>query len=81
MITDTHNEASTVTIDIPSAPNLFPTFHSSLVKPFHQNNDSKFPSHTLEKPGPVDVDGHEEFFVDCIIDHRKVGHGFRYPAH
>jgi hypothetical protein len=78
LVTDMHNDASTVTIDIPAAPNVFPTFHSSLVKPFLQNDDSKFPSHTLEKPGPIEVDGHDELFVERIIDHKKVGRGFRY---
>lgn len=78
IVTDMHTYASTVTIDIPSAPNVFPTFHSLLVKSFHQNNNSKFPSCTLDKPGPIEVNSHEEFFVDCIIDHKRVGQGFRY---
>ena len=78
MITDVHEAASTVTIDIPSAPNVFPTFHVSLIKPFQQNDDCKFLSHTLKNPGPVNVNGHEEFFVDQILDHKKVGRGFRY---
>ena len=75
MITDIHEAASTVTIDI---PNIFPTFHVSLIKPFRQNNNSKFPSHTLKNPGPINVNGHKEFFVDWILDHKRVGHGFRY---
>ena len=81
MITDVHEAASTITIDIPSAPNIFPTFHVSLIKPFRQNDDCKFPSRTLENPGPVNVNGHEEFFVDQILDHKRVGHGFRYLVH
>ena len=76
LVTNTHHEALTVSLEIPSAPNVFPTFHSSLIKPFHANNDNKFPSRTLKNPGPVLVDGHEEFFVDRIIDHRKIGKGF-----
>lgn len=56
-ITDVHNEASTVTLDMPNAPNLFPTFHISNIKPWHANDDEKFPSRTLEEPGPVEVNG------------------------
>jgi hypothetical protein len=44
LVTDTFPEASTVTLDIPHAPNLFPTFHASHVKPFIPNDDLKFPS-------------------------------------
>ena len=78
LITDTHNEASMVTLDIPTTPNVFPTFHSSLVKPFLQNDDTKFPSRTLEMPRSIEVDGQEEFFMDHIINYKKVGHRFQY---
>ena len=71
IVVDTHLEASTITLDMPNAPNLFPTFHTSHVKPWNSNDDSKFPSRTVEKPGPIDVDGVEEFLVDSIIDHKK----------
>ena len=69
-----------VTLDIPTAPNVFPSFHSSLIKPFLQNDDTKYPSCTLEKPGSIEVNGQEEFFVDYIINHKKVGHGFQGEA-
>jgi Integrase zinc binding domain len=77
-IIDTHHDASTVTLEMPNAPNLFPTFHISNIKPWLPNDDNKFPSRTLEQPGPIDVNGTEEFLVDSIIDHRKIGRGFRY---
>ena len=80
-IIDTHPEASTVTLEMPNAPNLFPTFHTSNLKPWYPNDDQKFPSCTLEQPGPIDVDGQEEFLVDSIIDHRKIGRGYRYLVH
>ena len=81
IITDTHLEASTVTLDMPNAPNLFPIFHTSHIKPWNHNDDNKYPSRTLETPGPIDVNGVEEFLVDSIIDHRKIGRGFRYLVH
>ena len=80
-IIEVHNEASTITLDMPNAPNLFPTFHTSNVKPWFPNNDLKYPSRTLEQPGPIEVNGALEFLVDSIIDHRKIGRGYRYLVH
>ena len=80
-IVDTHLDASTVTLDMPNAPNLFPTFHVSNVKPWLPNDDVKYPSRTLSQPGSIDVNGIEEFLVDSIIDHKKVGRGHRYLVH
>jgi hypothetical protein len=80
-IVDVHHDASTVTLDMPNAPNLFPTFHISNIKRWHPNDDKKYPSRTLEQPGPVDVNGIDEYLVDSIIDHRKVGRGHRYLVH
>jgi len=81
IIIDTHLDASTVTLDMPNAPNLFPTFHTSHIKPWLPNDDTKYPSRTLETPGPIIVDGVEEFLVESIIDHRKIGRGYRYLVH
>jgi Integrase zinc binding domain/Chromo (CHRromatin Organisation MOdifier) domain len=78
LITGTNTDASTVTLEIPNQPNIFPTFHTSLIKPYHDNDNSKFPGRTLEKPGPVEVDGDEEYYVDRILDHKKIGKGYRY---
>jgi hypothetical protein len=72
-IIDTHQDASTATLDMPNAPNLFPTFHISNIKPWHANDDIKYPSRTLAQPGSIDVNGVEEFLVDSIIDHRIIG--------
>ena len=80
-IVDIHLDASTLTLDMPNAPNLFPTFHFSNVKPWLPNDDDKYPSRTLLEPGPIEVNGQEEFLVDSIIDHRKVGRGYRYLVH
>jgi len=80
-VIDVNKGASTVTLDIPNAPNLFPTFHTSHLKMWTPNDDEKYPSRTLEKPGPINVDGVEEFLVDRIIDHKKHGRGCRYLVH
>ena len=39
LIIDMHPDASTVTLDMPNAPNLFPTFHTSNIKPWFPNNN------------------------------------------
>ena len=78
IVTDVNPEASTVTLDTPQTPNLFPTFHSSHVKPFKPNDDLKFPRRTINKPGPIEVDGVSEHVVDKIIDCKKIGKKFKY---
>jgi KaiC/GvpD/RAD55 family RecA-like ATPase len=77
-ITDVHKEASTVTIDVPTQPNAFPTYHTSHIKPFMANDAEKYPSRTLAEPGPIMVDGVEEYTVEKIITHRKIGRGYQY---
>lgn len=73
LVVDVHEEASTVTLDIPNTPNIFPTFHTSHIKPFKENDNSKWPSRTLEKPGPIAPENPSEYLVDKIIDHKKIG--------
>ncbi|KAF8804576.1 hypothetical protein BYT27DRAFT_7009359, partial [Phlegmacium glaucopus] len=68
LVTDVNNNTSTVTLDIPQTPNLFPTFHTSHIKPFTPNDNLKFPNCTLHKPGPLDIAGVEEHYVEKIID-------------
>ena len=70
LVIDTFPEASMVTLDIPNAPNLFPTFPTSHVKPFKNNDNTKYPSHSLAKPGPIVMDSTPEHFVQTPEDHR-----------
>ncbi|KAG6874894.1 hypothetical protein C0993_011758 [Termitomyces sp. T159_Od127] len=54
-------------------------FHANLLSPHVPNDDTLFPSRTLEMPGPiVTEDGQEEHFIDCIIDERRRGRGLQY---
>ena len=73
LIKHTDEKHSTVTLDLPNLPNLFPVFHTSEVKPFTENNDSLFPSRALIPPEPVTLNGQQEFFIDKIVDERKRG--------
>ena len=72
-IKNTDERHSTVTLDLPNLPNFFPVFHSSEVRPFHENNNTLFPSQALIPPEPITIDGQQEFFIDKIVDQKKKG--------
>jgi len=76
---DVDRENSTVTLDLPNSPNLFPTFHTSVVVPYVENDADLFPGREFEKPAPVQMqDGTEEYYVRDIIEERRRGRGFQY---
>jgi transposase InsO family protein len=77
-ITATDEAHSTVTLDIPHKPNLFPVFHTSEVHPFKENDDDLFPLRALHPPPPLTIDNHQEFFIDKIVDERRKGRGHQY---
>lgn len=69
-------ESSIYTLDLPQHMNVFPTFHASLLKPWHRNDFNLFPTREHTNPGPIlTKDGIEEWEVDSIIDRRKRGRG------
>jgi hypothetical protein len=61
------------TLDLPKWPNIFPVFHSSEVRPFIENDATHFPEQALTPPEPVAINGHEEFFIDKIVDQHRRG--------
>ncbi|GBE79178.1 Transposon Tf2-1 polyprotein [Sparassis crispa] len=78
-ILHSYPEFSAYTLDLPTSTNIFPTFHSSLLKPWLENDPELFPSHQCSQPGPIiTTDGVEEWEVESIVDHRPRGHGFQY---
>jgi hypothetical protein len=46
-VTKTFPEMSSYTLHLPNSPNVFPTYHASLLKRFHKNDASLFPSREL----------------------------------
>ena len=74
----TNKTHSTVTLDIPEAPNAFPVFHSSEVTLFKENDDNLFPSRALNPPKPILVDGEQEFFIEKIVDERMRNKHLQY---
>lgn len=69
---------STVTLKLPNGDRSYPVFHTSLLLPFTDNDDSLFPSrkstpHVVQMP-----DGSTEYVIDQILDERKIGRGLQY---
>ena len=62
-------EFSAYTLDLPNAPNIFPTFHSSQLKCFTENDASLFPSCEHTRPSPIMTpEGLEEYAIERILD-------------
>ena len=70
-ITKIDKEHSTVTLDLPRSPDIFPIFHTSEIMPFIENDETLFPSCALHAPEPVNVNDNLEYFVEKILDKRK----------
>ena len=75
-------ESSTYTLHLPEATKIFRTFHSSLLQPYIENNDTLFPSRKFDRPGPiVTAAGETEYFIDKIIDQCTRGRGKQFLVH
>jgi len=72
-------EFSAYTLDLPNSPNIFPTFLSSQLKCFTENDVSLFLSHQHARPGPImTAEGLEEYAIEKILDERCWGCGYQY---
>jgi hypothetical protein len=79
---DAHAQFSAYTLDLPNAPDVFPTFHASELKHFVPNDPALFPSRNHAKPGPIVTPGGvEEYTIEEIIDERHHGRGMHYLVH
>jgi hypothetical protein len=68
-VTRSFPEMSSYSLDLPNSPNMFPTYHASLLKRHNKNDALLFPSRELERPGPVVTEnGLEEYHIEKIID-------------
>ena len=51
------------------------TFHCSVVKKYHMNDDNRFPGRSNPRPAPILVNENPEWEVETILDHRtRHGH-------
>ena len=79
LVTKTHPEKSSYTLELPNEPDCFATFHAPLLRPHVPNDNDLYPSRRFAQPGPVvTADGTEEWVIDCIIDERTRGRGRQY---
>ena len=65
-------------LKLPSWLSVHPVFHVSLLEPYVSNDDSVFPDRQVSPPGPIEVDGEDEFEVEAILARKRVGRGWRY---
>jgi len=78
-IVEARPETSTYTLDLPSMPNIFPTFHVSQLRKYVPNDPTLFPTRVRPHPAPVITEnGSEEVVIDRIIEERRCGRGWRY---
>ena len=69
-------ETSTYSLDLPAAlkeRNILPTFHMSLLRPYHPSNNAMFPNRAHPEPYDFGATEGQEWFVDEIIGHRWKG--------
>lgn len=69
----TDDDHSTVTLDMPNTPHILPTFHTSELHVFRENDAILFPSRALQPPSLVTINGDQEFYIDKIVDERCHG--------
>jgi len=79
LVTDVHLEKSNYTLDLLNELNRHPSFHSSQLQKFIENNSKLFPSQALSRPGLiVTAEGEEEWVIEWIIDKYRCGWGHQY---
>jgi len=60
------------TLECPLVPSGQLKVHTSLLAPWHQNNNAKFPSRSLPEPGPVESDSlGDKWVFERIVKHER----------
>jgi len=67
---DEHTQNYTVSMDSRIYPRQRGVFHCSGVKPYHPNDDERFPGRAHNKPAPILIENEQEWEVETILDHR-----------
>jgi len=71
-ISAVYPDTGNYTLECPLVPFGHLKVHTSLLAPWHQNNDTKFPSRSLPEPEPIDSDSLSDKWVfERIVTHEK----------
>jgi len=72
LISAVYPDTNYYTLECPLVPSGHLKVHTSLLAPWHQNNDAKFPSRSLPEPGPVESDSlGDKWAFEHIVKHEK----------
>jgi hypothetical protein len=78
-VTDINPDHSTVTLNLPNSPNIFSTFHMSMVIPYIENGSILFPNREFSQPPALTMeDGSTEYLIHDIVDEQRCGNSFHY---
>jgi hypothetical protein len=71
---------SNYTLELPPEFHIHPKVHARRLKRAHDNDPELFPGRIPPNPPPVDADD-EQYTVEAILDHRKVGRSRHFLVH
>lgn len=67
-IIDVNNEHSTITLNLPNAPNIFLTFYTSEVLLYIESDTELFPSCKYEELLPIETEDGTGYYIEWILD-------------
>ncbi|GEM07631.1 transposase [Rhodotorula toruloides] len=77
-IVEAFPDTSTYRLQLTHDDKSHPVFHISKLTRYNPNDTDNVPSRELPRPGPIDVDGEDEFEVETIVDEKGEGRRLRY---